>query len=62
MRDLLNPKWKGEMLMDDEPYEWYGVLCDNFGRERGVQYMKRLAQQNLHAARQNKRGADALWR
>jgi iron(III) transport system substrate-binding protein len=49
--DLLNPKWKGEMLMDDEPYEWYGVLMRHFGRERGVQYMKRLAQQNLSMQR-----------
>jgi len=52
--DLLNPKWKGEMLMDDEPYEWYGVLMRHFGRERGVQYMKRLAQQNLSMQRGRK--------
>jgi iron(III) transport system substrate-binding protein len=53
--DLLSPKWKGEMLMDDEPYEWYGVLMRHLGRERGVQYMKRLAQQNLsmHRGRTN---------
>src|SRR5262245_29158565 len=49
--DLLNPKWKGEMLMDDEPYEWYGVLMKHFGKERGLQYMKRLAQQNLSMQR-----------
>lgn len=53
--DLLSPKWKGEMLMDDEPYEWYGVLMRHLGREKGVQYMKRLAQQNLsmHRGRTN---------
>jgi iron(III) transport system substrate-binding protein len=49
--DLLNPKWKGEMLMDDEPYEWYGVLMKHFGKEKGLQYMKRLAQQNLSMQR-----------
>ena len=43
------------MLMDDEPYEWYGVLMRHLGREKGVQYMKRLAQQNLsmHRGRTN---------
>jgi iron(III) transport system substrate-binding protein len=53
--DLLNPKWKSQLLMDDEPYEWYGVLTKHFGKERGVQYMKRLAQQNLsmHRGRTN---------
>jgi iron(III) transport system substrate-binding protein len=49
--DLLNPRWKGQMLMDDEPFEWYGVLMRHFGRERGLQYMKRLAQQDLSMQR-----------
>jgi iron(III) transport system substrate-binding protein len=49
--DLLSPKWKGQMLMDDEPFEWYAVLMRHFGRERGLQYMKRLAQQNLSMQR-----------
>jgi iron(III) transport system substrate-binding protein len=49
--DLLNAKWKGQMLMDDEAFEWYGVLMRHFGRERGLQYMKRLAQQDLSMQR-----------
>ena len=39
--DLLNPKWKNQMLMDDEAFEWYGVLLRHFSREKGLQYMKR---------------------
>ena len=43
--DLLNPKWKGNMLLDTEDFEWYMVLLNHFGREKGLQYMKDLAGQ-----------------
>jgi iron(III) transport system substrate-binding protein len=43
--DLLDPKWKGKMLMDATDYDWYGTLAAAWGREKGQQYMTRLAQQ-----------------
>ncbi|MGH7809697.1 MAG: ABC transporter substrate-binding protein, partial [Candidatus Binatia bacterium] len=44
--DLLDPKWKDKMLMDSTDYDWFGTLATLWGKEKTVQYMKRLAQQN----------------
>jgi len=49
--DLLQPKWKGNMFLDDEAYEWFAVLLKHFGREKGLQYMKNLAKQDLRMVR-----------
>jgi iron(III) transport system substrate-binding protein len=49
--DLLNPRWKANMFLDDESYEWFAVLLKHFGREKGLQYMKTLAQQDLRMVR-----------
>lgn len=43
--DLLDPKWKGKMLMDATDYDWYGTLAVVWGREAAARYMERLAQQ-----------------
>ena len=44
--DLLDPKWKDKMLMDSTDYDWFGTLATVWGKEKTVQYMKRLALQN----------------
>ena len=49
--ELLAPKWKGKMLLDTDDYEWYIALLTHFGREKGMQYMKSLAKQNLSMRR-----------
>jgi iron(III) transport system substrate-binding protein len=50
-RDLLNPKWKGSIAMDTEPYNWFVVslrfLERRDGREAALDYMKRLAAQQM---------------
>ena len=46
--DLLLPKWKSKMGMDDAEYIMYGTLLEIMGRERGLSYMKRLGQQDLN--------------
>ena len=43
--DLLDPKWKGKMLMDSTDYDWYGTLVSFWGRETARRYMEHLAQQ-----------------
>ena len=43
--DLLDPKWKGKMLMDSTDYDWYGTLMQAWGKEAGQRYFQRLAQQ-----------------
>jgi len=49
--DLLQPKWKGNMFLDDEAYEWHAVLLKHMGREKGLQYMRNLAKQDLRLVR-----------
>ncbi len=44
--DLLDLKWKGKMLMDSTDYDWFGTLATVWGKEKTVQYMKRLSTQN----------------
>lgn len=46
--DLLLPKWKGKMGMDDAEYIMYASLLEIMGREKGIAFMKRLAQQDLN--------------
>jgi iron(III) transport system substrate-binding protein len=50
-RDLLNPKWKGGIAMDNEPYNWYVVslryLEKRDGKEAAADYMKKLAAQQM---------------
>ena len=46
--DLLNPKWKGRMGLDDKQYIWYDGLLKVMGRDKGLAYMKRLAGQAIN--------------
>jgi iron(III) transport system substrate-binding protein len=43
--DLLEPKWKGQILMDSTDYDWFGTLMTVWGKEKTIQYMQRLARQ-----------------
>ncbi len=45
--DLLNPKWKGKIAFFGEEYEWYANFLKVVGRERGLDFMRRFAQQDL---------------
>jgi len=45
--DLLDPKWKGKMLMDSRETEWYASMLQILGREKGLRLMRGLAKQNL---------------
>ncbi len=43
--DLLDPRWKGRMLMDSTDYDWFGTLMTVWGREKATKYMEQLARQ-----------------
>lgn len=43
--DFLDPKWKGKIALADSETEWYMGMMQFMGREKALQYMKRLADQ-----------------
>jgi len=45
--DLLNPRWKGLIGLETEEYQWFYHLVQIMGREKGLDYMKKFAGQNL---------------
>jgi iron(III) transport system substrate-binding protein len=46
--DLLNPKWKGKMALDDKQYIWFDGILKVMGQEKGMAFMKKLATQEIH--------------
>lgn len=40
---LLNPKWSGNIGLDDSDYEWFGNMLQVMGEEKGLDYMRKLA-------------------
>lgn len=50
-QDLLDPKWKGKMFLDDEAYDWFALMLRHLGREKGLQYMRSLAKQDITMTR-----------
>ena len=46
--DLLHPKWKGKMILDINGPEWYAGMLQVLGQEKGLNFMRGLAKQNLH--------------
>jgi len=47
-QDLLNPKYKGKMNLGTEEYDWFSVMLDAMGQDKGLAYMRALAKQDLH--------------
>ena len=45
--DLLEPKWKGNILMDEGDHAWYGALVAAWGKEKADAFMKKLAAQDI---------------
>lgn len=45
--DLLDPKWKGQIAFYEGEYEWYANYLKVVGREKGLDFMRRFARQDL---------------
>ena len=43
--DLLAPRWKGELAMDEDEVEWFAAMLDYFGRDKGTRFMRALSRQ-----------------
>jgi iron(III) transport system substrate-binding protein len=44
--DLLDPKWKGKLAANRNNYMFIAAMLDLYGKEKGEDFMRRLAQQN----------------
>jgi iron(III) transport system substrate-binding protein len=53
IEDLLAPKWKGQLGMDDESYDWLAALLDYYGEEKGKILAERLGRQQLNFRKGN---------
>lgn len=53
IEDLLAPRWKGRLGMDDESYDWLAALIDYYGEEKGRQIAERLGRQQLNLRKGN---------
>jgi iron(III) transport system substrate-binding protein len=42
---LLDPKWKGKLMMEGTKAEWFAGMLQIMGAERGLKYMRALAEQ-----------------
>ena len=49
--DLLNPKWKKRMALDANEERWVPGLMQSIGREKAVNFLKALAQQEIYIRR-----------
>lgn len=45
--DLLDPKWKGRLAMEDTEGGWFGTLYLHWGEKKTLDYMRQLAKQNF---------------
>ena len=43
--DLLKPNWKGQIGLVPTAYEWFAVMLQGMGSEKGVAFMRELAKQ-----------------
>jgi len=46
--DLLDPKWTDKLGLEDAAYVWFVNLLKIKGEKQGLEYMKRLARQNVN--------------
>ncbi|MBI4527090.1 MAG: extracellular solute-binding protein [Deltaproteobacteria bacterium] len=45
--DLLRPQWKNrKLILDTEGFPWFNGLLSHWGREKGLAYFRKLAQQD----------------
>ena len=45
--DLLQPRWKGWIAMETAEYQWFYHWMQILGRDKGLEFMKKFAGQNL---------------
>jgi len=46
-QELLEPRWRGKLVLEQTAVEWFAALVHHWGEERGFAFMQSLAKQNL---------------
>ena len=46
--DLVNPRWKGQLGWETEEYYFFGALLKLRGREKGMEFWRRVAEQKVN--------------
>jgi iron(III) transport system substrate-binding protein len=49
--DLLLPRWKGQLAMEIESFDWLAALLDYYGEEKGKAFADKLGRQKLNFRR-----------
>src|ERR1043166_575973 len=47
IEDLLQPKWKGKLAIDENSYDWLMPIMDYYGDEKGKEVARKLGEQNF---------------
>jgi iron(III) transport system substrate-binding protein len=50
--DLLNPIWRGKMVLDSSE-QWFALMLQIMGKDKGLKYIAELAKQNLLLRRES---------
>jgi iron(III) transport system substrate-binding protein len=45
--DLINPRWKGKIALRDDDFDTFGMMLKVMGKEKGLNFMRRLAAQGV---------------
>ena len=45
--ELINPKWKGKIIIRDDDFPTFGMMLRVMGKENGLNFMRRLAAQGV---------------
>ena len=45
--ELINPKWNGKIVLRDEDFETFGMMLKVMGREKGMNFLRRLGAQGV---------------
>jgi iron(III) transport system substrate-binding protein len=46
-QELLEPRWRSKLVLEQTAVEWFAALVQHWGEERGFAFMQSLAKQNL---------------
>ncbi len=46
--DLLHPRWKGKIAIDDEEYAWFDMVPQVMGKEKGWRFLEALGNQQIN--------------